>query len=80
VSEAVYLTVEEVAKKLKLKPQTIYRSTEIPRIKVGGSVRFIESQVDQYFAMKTEKKSEPKRSRKQKQPLYDLNARITSKG
>jgi excisionase family DNA binding protein len=80
MTEVVYLTAEEVAKKLRLKPQTVYRSTEIPRIKVGGSVRFIESQVDQYFSMKTEKKSAPKKRQEQKQPLYDLNARITKKG
>lgn len=73
MSETVYLTAEDLAAKLGLHPQTVYRNQSIPRVKIGGAVRFIESQVDQFIALNTERKRAP-RKRKPSQKLYDVNS------
>ena len=47
--ENKYLTIDGVAKKTGLKPKTIYNfvcRNAIPYCKIGGSVRFIESDID----------------------------------
>jgi len=61
MSEIVYLTVAKLAEKLGMHPKTVYANTRIPRIKMGGSVRFIESQVDQFLAAQSERKAPPKK-------------------
>src|SRR4051812_18245944 len=55
----ILLTVEELAKYLKIKPDTIYkkvRKGELPAIKLGKLVRFPKELIDQWIieqAMKT---------------------------
>ncbi|MCI0420968.1 MAG: response regulator [Acidobacteria bacterium] len=47
------ITVKEVADYLKLKEQTVYllaRQNKIPSLKVGGSLRFKKSQMDNWLA------------------------------
>src|SRR6188472_3554560 len=57
----ILLTVEELAKYLKIKPDTIYkkvRKGELPAIKLGKLVRFPKELIDQWIidqAMKTMK-------------------------
>jgi PTS system nitrogen regulatory IIA component len=46
------LTLEEVAKYLKLKPQTIYtwaQNNKIPAVKLGKEWRFRKSVIDRWF-------------------------------
>lgn len=48
----ILLTVEELAKYLKIKPDTIYkkvRKGELPAIKLGKIVRFRKEQIDQWI-------------------------------
>jgi nitrogen PTS system EIIA component len=49
------LTVEEIAKYLKVQPSTIYQWTHqgyIPHIKIGNLVRFRVSQIDEWLEKK----------------------------
>jgi excisionase family DNA binding protein len=46
------MTIEEVAKYLKLKPQTIYtwaQNQKIPAVKLGKEWRFRKSVIDKWF-------------------------------
>jgi len=46
------LTIDEVAKKLKLSKSTIYKYSErsvIPSFKIGTSIRFNENEIDDYL-------------------------------
>ena len=46
------MTIEEVAKYLKLKPQTIYnwaQNGKIPAVKLGKEWRFKKSVIDKWF-------------------------------
>ena len=46
------MTLEEVAKYLKLKPQTIYtwaQNNKIPAVKLGKEWRFRKSVIDRWF-------------------------------
>ena len=46
------ITVEELAKLLRLNPQTIYRKVqkgEIPAIKIGGAIRFDSDAINKWF-------------------------------
>ncbi len=46
------MTLEEVAKYLKLKPQTIYtwvQNDKIPAVKLGKEWRFKRSMIDKWF-------------------------------
>jgi len=46
------LTIDEVAKKLKMSKSTIYKYSEqsiIPSFKIGTSLRFFENEVDNYL-------------------------------
>ena len=46
------MTIEEVAKYLKLKPQTIYtwsQNGKIPAVKLGKEWRFRKSVIDKWF-------------------------------
>lgn len=61
MSEVVILTAEDVAKKLKIHVKSVYASTAIPRIEIGpGTIRYVESQVDQYVLMQSRKKEKRK--------------------
>lgn len=55
----VYLKAEAVAVKLGWHVQTVYRNRELPRVKIGGSVRWIESQIDAYLAMRSVVTAQP---------------------
>jgi PTS system nitrogen regulatory IIA component len=49
------LTVEEIARYLKVRPSTIYQWTHqgfIPHIKLGNLVRFRKSRVDEWLEKK----------------------------
>lgn len=49
----ILLTVEELAKYLKIKPDTIYKKVkrgEIPAIKLGKIVRFSKEKIDQWIS------------------------------
>ncbi|RKZ29290.1 hypothetical protein DRQ29_00240 [bacterium] len=64
MSEYEIMTVEEVAKYLKLKPQTIYKWAQegkIPAAKFGKEWRFKKSLIDEWIDAKFEQ------SRKNKQ-------------
>ena len=53
------MTLEEVAKYLKLKPQTIYtwaQSGKIPAAKLGKEWRFRKSVIDKWFNQHIDKK------------------------
>jgi excisionase family DNA binding protein len=53
------MTLEEVAKYLKLKPQTIYswaQKGKIPAVKLGKEWRFRRSVIDQWFNQHLDKK------------------------
>ena len=59
------ITVKEIAEYLKLKEQTVYllaRQNKIPSLKVGGSLRFKKSQIDDWLL------SEPNKSSAQNGP------------
>lgn len=53
------LTAEEVAAKLKVHVKWVYRNREIPRVEMGGHVRFVEAQVDAWIELKMAKKAKP---------------------
>jgi predicted DNA-binding transcriptional regulator AlpA len=76
MSEVVYLDAKQLGTKLGMHWKTIMANQDLPRVRVGGRVRFIESQVDQFIAMRSERKAAPKSmpSKKRKKPLYDVNA------
>jgi excisionase family DNA binding protein len=57
----VYLTASELAGKLGLHVKTVYANREIPRVEIGGSVRFIESEVDAYIRTRTTRKAAPRK-------------------
>jgi len=54
----VFLTPEEVAEWLRISKQTLYRLTgqrRIPFVRVGGAIRFDESDIQEYIErMRTE--------------------------
>ena len=53
------MTLEEVAKYLKLKPQTIYtwaQEGKIPAAKLGNQWRFKKSIIDRWFAQHIDEK------------------------
>lgn len=69
----VLLTVDEVAEKLGMHPQTVYRNREFPRVKVGPrKLRFIESQIDQFILLQTSRKPAPKPGPKRKKQSATL--------
>jgi excisionase family DNA binding protein len=52
------LTVDEIAKYLKVQPSTIYQWTHqgfIPHIKIGNAVRFRQSCIDQWLEEQSRK-------------------------
>lgn len=59
MSDLVLLTAEQVAAKLGWHVKTVYRNREIPRLEIGGSVRWAESQVDAFLLTKITRKSAP---------------------
>jgi len=61
------LTVNELAKMLKLDPQTIYRKVkknEIPFIRIGGAVRFTSEGIDKWILNKAMQSSNKRLSSK----------------
>ena len=57
MSDLVLLTADEVAAKLKVHVNTVYANTDLPRVEVSpGTIRWIESQVDQYLLGKVSRK------------------------
>ncbi len=60
----VYLKAEQVAAKLGWHVKTVYRNRVLPRVKIGSSVVWIESQVDSFLAMHSGVKAEPKKREK----------------
>lgn len=57
----VYLKAPEVAAKLGWHIKTVYRNQELPRVRIGGSVWWIESQVDAFLAMHAGIKPAPRK-------------------
>lgn len=56
------LTADELAAKLQVHPKTVYANRDIPRIELGdGTIRFIESQVDQWLLTKQTRKAAPRK-------------------
>jgi excisionase family DNA binding protein len=43
------LTIDEAAAFLKVKKRTVYRHPEIPRVKVGGQLRFIQEDLERWL-------------------------------
>lgn len=63
----ILLTVEELAKYLKIKPDTIYkkvRKGELPAIKLGKLVRFPKELIDQWLAQHATKTMKEMRAAK----------------
>lgn len=54
-----YLTAEQVAAKLGWHIKTVYRNTILPRVKLGGSVFWIEEQIDALMTMSAKPKPAP---------------------
>jgi excisionase family DNA binding protein len=56
------MTLEEVAKYLKMKPQTIYlwaQKGNIPAIKLGKEWRFLRGVIDEWLNQRFDKKFKP---------------------
>jgi excisionase family DNA binding protein len=51
------LTAEQVAEKLQVHVKWVYRNREIPRVELGGHVRWDEAQVDAWIQLKTTRKA-----------------------
>jgi excisionase family DNA binding protein len=52
MGESQFMTVQEVAKYLRLKPLAIYRKVqknEIPFLKAGRSIRFQKEKIDEWL-------------------------------
>ncbi|HDZ25238.1 hypothetical protein LCGC14_1660050 [marine sediment metagenome] len=47
------LTTPQAAEYLQIHPQTLYKKKEIPRARIGGSIRFKESDLDKYVEQRT---------------------------
>jgi len=47
------MTTKEVAVLLRVHPQSVYQNKSIPRIRLGGRIRFRASQVEQYLDQQT---------------------------
>ncbi len=47
------LTTPQAAEYLQIHPQTLYKKKEIPRARIGGSIRFKESDLDKYIEQRT---------------------------
>ena len=56
-----YMTADEVAEKLGLHPKTVYANEQLPRVKIGRSVYWIESQIDNYL-LSTARPKAPRQS------------------
>ena len=54
-----YLNIEDVCKMFEISESTLYRimekEPELPRLKVGGSVRFIKEDLERYFKSRGER-------------------------
>lgn len=61
MSDIRLLTAEQVAEKLQVHIKWVYANQELPRIEIGGHVRWVESQVDQFLLGRMARKSAPKR-------------------
>jgi excisionase family DNA binding protein len=48
------LTIEEAAAFLKVTKRTLYRHSEIPRVKVGSQLRFIREDLEQWLRHQSE--------------------------
>lgn len=55
------LTAEQVAEKLQVHVKWVYANRELPRVEIGGHVRWVESQVDQFLLGRISRKSAPKK-------------------
>jgi excisionase family DNA binding protein len=51
--EMTILTIEEAAAFLKVTKRTLYRHGEIPRVKVGGQLRFIQEDLERWVRMQS---------------------------
>lgn len=61
LTKPVYLDARQVAEKLGLHPKTVYANRTLPRVKIGGSILWIESQIDAFIAMQTHVKPAPRK-------------------
>ncbi|MFQ5834579.1 MAG: helix-turn-helix domain-containing protein [bacterium] len=53
------LTIQELSKILKISPKTIYRlvhEDSIPHLKIGGSIRFNQRQIEVWLQRKSRKR------------------------
>ena len=49
----IVLTIHEAAAFLKVTKRTLYRHTEIPRVRIGGQLRFIEEDLERWLRSQT---------------------------
>ena len=49
----IVLTIHEAAAFLKVTKRTVYRHPEIPRVKVGGQLRFIQEDLERWLRSQT---------------------------
>ena len=50
------LTIDEAAAFLKVTKRTLYRHAEIPRVKVGAQLRFIQEDLERWIRSQTEQR------------------------